>query len=97
MTVGQSPEGHVPRPSVYLGDLRETLGVHMENPQAVILRDVADPTMKRQDVALAYAWAIRQADEVDFTVINQAIVERWSVSGLAFIKKLAWRRVLGEL
>lgn len=66
--------------------------VDMVDPQGVILREIADNRLTRDDIASTYAWCIRQRDECDFRVINQAILERWSLSGLAYIKKRAWKR-----
>ncbi len=49
----------------------------------------------RDDVALTYALAIRthqaNVEKVDWGAINRMIIERWSVSGLDYIKKRAWR------
>lgn len=70
--------------------------VDMVNPQAVLLGEIADPRMKRNDVAATYAFAIRQRDEVDFAVVNRAIVDRWSLSALTYIKERAWRLVEGR-
>jgi hypothetical protein len=65
----------------------------MVDPQGTLLRDIADKKMTRKDVALAYAFAIRQAGEVDFRIVNRAIVDRWSPAALTFIKERAWKLV----
>ena len=44
-------------------------------------------------MALTYAFAIRQADEVDFGTVNRLIMDRWSLSALKYIKEKAWKRV----
>ena len=31
---------------------------------------------------------------VDFAVLNKAIIERWSLSSLAYIKNLAWKQII---
>jgi hypothetical protein len=70
--------------------------VDLVDPQGTLLDEIADPSMKRKDVAQTYAFAIRQHDEVDFAVVNRAIVERWSIAGLKWIKEEAWRLVEGK-
>ena len=64
----------------------------MVDVQGTILREIADPQMTRDDVAATYAFAIRQASQVDFPTVNQAIIDRWSMSALRYIKEKAWRR-----
>jgi hypothetical protein len=68
--------------------------IRMDDPQATILREIADKRMTRDDVAQTYAFCIRQqeVDRVDFGVINCAIVERWSASALGYVKAQAWQR-----
>lgn len=65
--------------------------VTMVDPQGQILREIADRRMTRDDVLTTYAWCIRQADEVDFAVVNRAILDRWSMAALRYIKEGAWR------
>ena len=67
--------------------------VDLVDPQAQILREIADERMTRDDVALSYAFALRQADECDFSAINHAILDRWSMAALRYIKAKAWRLV----
>jgi len=65
--------------------------------QGTLLREIADPRMKRDTVAVAYALALRKSfdprldDVVDFATVNRAIMERWSLSALKYIKTKAWR------
>jgi hypothetical protein len=73
--------------------------VRLVDPQGTILAECADRRMTRDDVALSYAFALRQTrageDEVDWRVVNDAIIERWSLSALKYIKEAAWRRLRG--
>lgn len=46
-------------------------------------------------VAHAYAQLIKSEQEVDWTKINHAIVDRWSKTALLGIKKIAWQ-LMGE-
>ena len=52
-------------------------------------------TMTRKDCAAIYAYRLRMDGIVttDWKVLNRAIVERWSISSLGWIKALAWRAV----
>jgi hypothetical protein len=76
--------------------------VELVDAQGTLLREIADPRMKRDTVALTYAFALRQSfdprsrDVVDFATVNRAIMERWSVSALKYIKTKAWRIYGGE-
>jgi len=57
----------------------------------VLLAEIADDEMKRRDVALTYAMALVARETVGWHAVNKAIIERWSKSGLMWIKKQAWR------
>lgn len=57
-----------------------------------ILREIADPAMKRKQVAHTYGILLRIGHR-DFAAINAAILVRWSPSGLNWIKTQAWRWV----
>jgi hypothetical protein len=69
--------------------------MQLVNPVAVILRDIDDKRIHREQVATVYAELIRQnaADGTDFPwpEINAAILKRWSPSGLVWIKERAWK------
>jgi thymidine phosphorylase len=61
-------------------------------PTKTILREIAMPEMKRRSIAMTYALCMRSAaagEAVDWAAINKAIMDRWSVSGLAWIKTQA--------
>lgn len=40
-----------------------------------------------------YAWAILGAEKVCWKTINTAIINRWSPSGLNYIKEKAWKLI----
>lgn len=61
------------------------------NPEGTLLEEVADKRMKRRDLAMSYALALRTPEEVDWSRVNAAILGRWSVAGLKWIKTHAWR------
>jgi hypothetical protein len=72
--------------------------IELVDPERHLLEDISDRRMTRDDVALTYAFALRQcgpwsSDEVDFAKVNHAILDRWSMSALKYIKTKAWRLV----
>lgn len=71
--------------------------VEMVDVEGQLLREIADPEMKRADVALTYAFGLRQQDEVDWPKVNRAIIARWSMSALKWIKERAWKHVSGAV
>ena len=56
----------------------------------VLLDEISNKRMKQKDIAKTYALALRSGDEPDWSIVNKAILERWSRSGLERIKKMAW-------
>lgn len=75
--------------------------VEMMDVENTLLREIADKRMTRDDVALTYAFAIRQqghwsGNVVDYAVVNRAILGRWSMAGLKYIKEKAWRLVAAQ-
>ena len=67
--------------------------LELYDPVGVILREIADLRMKQRDVALTYAFCIRQGIE-EFPSINKAITRRWKgKTALGRIKELAWNIV----
>jgi hypothetical protein len=47
----------------------------------------------RKDIALTYALALVSEEKTDWATVNKAARERWSMSGLEFIKRHAWKLV----
>lgn len=72
--------------------------IEMVNPQEVIMREIADPRMTQKDIAVTYAFIIRQKPATaDWAKINSAIVARWKgKTALTRIKELAWKYVEGK-
>jgi hypothetical protein len=60
--------------------------------ERMLLQEIADKRMKRKDVAKTYAMSLRSSerDTIDWKKVNEAIIERWSMSALTFIKEQAW-------
>lgn len=59
-----------------------------------LLREISDKLFKRIEVAKTYALAIRseenRLDQINWAKVNRAIIDRWSLSGLRYIKHIAW-------
>ena len=56
----------------------------------LMLREIEDPKCTRDIIARTYALALRSSYPTDFGRVNKAIIERWSVSALEYIMRLAW-------
>ena len=58
----------------------------------LVLAVVADRHKNRDDVVLAYRLCLHDAlEQLDWPKVNRAIVDRWSINGLDYIKRHAWR------
>lgn len=66
--------------------------IELAQCEKTILGEIADPRMKRRDVAKTYALTMRSSEcgAIDWGRVNQAIIDRWSPHALEFIKGLAW-------
>jgi hypothetical protein len=67
--------------------------IRFADPQAQLLEEIANPAMKRLDVAKTYRLILHSGDieRVNWRAVNAAIIERWSVSALEWIKGFAWK------
>lgn len=59
----------------------------------VLLREIPDKRLKQADIALTYAMALvsSERDSINWTRVNAAVIERWSLSGLRRVKERAWK------
>src|SRR5262245_33385515 len=64
--------------------------IEMANCENQLLGEIANKQFKRRDVAQTYWYAMNSSEKVDWAKVNKAIIERWSVSGLNWIKAQAW-------
>ena len=65
------------------------MSLELANCTNHLLREIADPRMHRRDVAQSYALAMRSSEATDYATINAAIIARWSLSALEYIKNQA--------
>src|SRR4051812_39528763 len=69
----------------------ERLTIEMHDPERVIMQEIADKQITQTSLAITYAFLFAQVegDTADWPKINQAIIERWSRSGLQRVKTMA--------
>lgn len=60
-----------------------------------IIAKIEDRNNKRNKIAYEYGWLLqsRHSNDLNWEKINNAIVERWSISALGYIKDKAWKIV----
>jgi len=57
---------------------------------SVLLGEIGDLEMTPADVALTYRLALQSSEKTDWPKVNAAIIQRWRLRGLNYIKKSAW-------
>ena len=69
----------------------QALRMEIHDPIGMILREIEAGATQRC-IAQTYALALRhsEAKDLEWSKANQAIIARWSLSGLERIKRLAW-------
>lgn len=69
------------------------VGIKMELMccESTLLDEIAIPEMKRKNIAQTYALALKSSERnsIDWAKVNKAIMNRWSLSGLKYIKEMA--------
>jgi hypothetical protein len=58
-----------------------------------LLDEIGDTSFGRNDVALTYAMALCSREATDWKAVNAAIIARWSLSALTYIKERAHKWV----
>ena len=56
-----------------------------------ILNEIEHKECKRKDIALTYYFCMVSLEDIDWGKVNRAILERWSRSGLKYIKEEAYK------
>jgi hypothetical protein len=77
--------------------VNETIRFELADCTGTLLREIACPDCKRNDVALAYCLAMQSSEPTDWKAVNAAILKRWSPAGLLYIKKRAWKLCEGKV
>lgn len=65
----------------------------LADPEGYILSEIADSAMRRLDIAKTYRLILASGDQdrVNWRTVNTAIIDRWSVSALEWIKNWVWK------
>lgn len=63
--------------------------IEIVNAEATLLYEIADRKFTRLSVAKTYALALRSSEKIDWPAVNRAILKRWSLHALGWIKRLA--------
>ena len=66
------------------------------NPTDALIWDIRNSEVKRDSVSATYALALQSSEPTDWAKVNHAIIERWSLSGLEYIKERAWKLAKGD-
>lgn len=69
--------------------------LQMQNCESVLLMECNIPQIKRNSIAMTYRFAMEAErdgrEKIDWWKVNDAIIKRWSKSGLQYIKNRAWK------
>ncbi len=70
----------------------------LAGPEGYLLEEIANPAMKRLDVAKTYRLVLASGDapRVNWRTVNTAVTGRWSESALDWIKRFAWKTGAGD-
>jgi len=77
--------------------------IRLCNCESVLLLEAETKGVTRKSIAMTYRLAMEQekdpdGEKIDWKKVNAAIVERWSLFGLKYIKELAWSgKCFGEV
>ncbi len=66
------------------------LRIVLKDCQRVLLEEIADSAITQKSLASTYRLALRSGEEINWGIVNRAIIKRWSLSGLKRVKKMAW-------
>ncbi len=67
--------------------------VELMNAEQMMLQECGYKRCTRDSVAVTYAFGLVGSEDIDWAKVNCAIMERWSVSALEYIKAKAWKMV----
>ena len=77
--------------------MTESYTIQLCDCERIILQEIEDKRIYRNSISLTYAFALRADENIDWTKINQAILKRWSMAGLKYIKERAWKIFEGKV
>ena len=65
--------------------------IELANCTNVLLSELKNPKITQKGIAKTYTLALDSSERTDWTRVNAAIIEKWSLSGLKRIKEMAWK------
>lgn len=65
------------------------MSIELADCTNTLLREIANEDMTQRSIAKTYALALRSSEETNWAKVNEAIIARWSRTGLERIKTLA--------
>ena len=68
-----------------------SIKVELFNCTETLLQEINDKNFKQVDIAVTYRLAMLSSEKPDWRKVNEAIINRWSKSGLERVKKMAWK------
>ena len=91
-TDGAGPYPAGPAPSRDAKPMADGTRIVLADPEGYLLEEIANPAMKRLDVAKTYRLILASGDQdrVNWRTVNTAVIDRWSVSALEWIKNWVW-------
>jgi hypothetical protein len=65
----------------------------LADPEGYLLEEIANPAMRRLDVAKTYQLVLASGDQerVNWRTVITAVIDRWSESALEWIKRWVWK------
>lgn len=72
--------------------MSEIIRIRAANCESHLLAEIGSTRFRRRDVAQSYWHALNSGEKVDWAKVNKAIVERWNLTTLEWIKEQAWSR-----
>ena len=70
-------------------------GPFLMQPEGHLMRDLYLDRVTKKEFAITYSLAMASPEDVDFSRVNQHIMDRWGENGLKLVKKRAWERING--
>lgn len=74
--------------------MSQIIRIEMADCENQLLREIGDKQFTRRDVAQTYWYAMNSSERktIDWAKVNGAIIDRWSMHALEWIKYQAWSK-----
>lgn len=64
--------------------------IELMSTTETLLEEISNKELHKKDIAQTYALALKSSEKTDWGKVNQAIIDRWSLSALKDIKEWVW-------